>query len=79
MKLQISVGKLELSGDSLGDILAKARAMLSQKQTQLATVEAKYKALKKEAAQLETAVKQLEGNTPQAQTTEQKQEQKPTP
>jgi cell division protein FtsB len=75
MKLQISVGKLDISGETIGDILAKARAMLVQKQSQLAGVETKYKTLKKEAAQLEAAVKQLEVSAPQVQTPEQK----PTP
>jgi len=60
MKLQIQVGDLNLAGESVADILVKVRALLTQKQKQLVEAEKKYKAVKKEAAQLEKAVKELE-------------------
>lgn len=66
MKLQIQIGDLNLTGESVADILAKSRTILVQKQKQLGEAEKKYKAIKKEASQLEKAVKELEAaNQPQ--------------
>jgi len=60
MKLRIKVGGLDLTGDSVADLLAKVRALSDQKTALLIEVEKRYKAIKKEAAQFEKARKELE-------------------
>ena len=56
----MQVGDLNLAGESVADILVKVRTLLTQKQKQLVAAEKKYKAVRKEAAQLEKALKELE-------------------